>query len=187
MISFVKPRYYFLRKRKVNVTSQLHFANNLLQIIMLRQNSYRICKNAKNRMYLVFLFVFLPLHRCVLPLYTQYFSELCKKNHRHITLVGFAPLSFAILELCVKGKRLSPRLQRARMDMIRKLGVSVITKQHTDVVHTLQSSSTLETDKFYRVSYLLGLLTKKAFMNGNKRVVTPSATTPTTLPVLNGH
>ena len=36
-------------------------------------------------------FWFLPIHRCVLALYTQYFPESCEQNHRHITRVGFEP------------------------------------------------------------------------------------------------
>ena len=56
--------------------------------------------------------------------------------------------------------------------------------QNTDVVHVhvtctyhggrnIQSSSTSETDRFYRfLKTLLRLLTKKVFINGNKRVAT---------------
>ena len=53
--------------------------------------------------------------------------------------MGHAGAVDELAALCVKGKRerLAPRLQRTRTDMIRKLGVSVITMQHTDVVvHT---------------------------------------------------
>ena len=28
----------------------------------------------------------LPIHQCVLAMYTQYFPEFCEQNHRHIIL-----------------------------------------------------------------------------------------------------
>ena len=75
--------------------------------------------------------------------------------------------------LCVKGKRerLAPRLQRARTDMIRKLGASVITMQHTDVVHTYRAQARRKRIRFTEFLTLLRLLIKNAFMNRNKRLV----------------
>ena len=73
--------------------------------------------------------------------------------------------------LCVKGKRecLAPRLDaHERIRKMSEIGVSVITVQQSDV----QSSSTSETDIFTQLLALSRLLTKKAFMSGNKRVVT---------------
>ena len=34
-------------------------------------------------------------------MYTQYLPEFCKKNHRHITRVGFEHKTFAILEIVI--------------------------------------------------------------------------------------
>ena len=36
----------------------------------------------------------------MLPLITHYLPEICEQIHRHITRVGFEPMTFAILEQC---------------------------------------------------------------------------------------
>ena len=46
-------------------------------------------------------FLVLPIHRCVIALYTRFFPDFCEKNHMHITRVGFEPRPFAILEQCL--------------------------------------------------------------------------------------
>ena len=44
----------------------------------------------------------LPIHRCMLALYTPYFPEFCEnKSHGHITRVGPALTTFAFLESSV--------------------------------------------------------------------------------------
>ena len=46
-------------------------------------------------------FWFLPKHRNVLALYTQYFHKSRENSPRHSTRVGFEPKTLAILEQCL--------------------------------------------------------------------------------------
>ena len=58
----------------------------------------------------------------------------------------------------------------------RKLLETVIAMQRTDVVHVHRAQARRKRISFTEFLTLLCLLTKKAFMNGNKRVVTCSLT-----------
>ena len=81
--------------------------------------------------------------------------------------------------LCVKGKqqRVAPRYVHAheRSQKQSKIGISVITMQHMDVVHlhvyrtpVYRAQARRKRISFTEFLTLLRLLTKKAFMNGNK-------------------
>ena len=58
----------------------------------------------------------LPIHLCVLPVYTECFPKFCEQNHRHITRVGFGPTNFAILK-----QRLWLWLMMVMMMMIKRM------------------------------------------------------------------
>ena len=80
--------------------------------------------------------------------------------------------------LYVKGKpeRVAPRLYaHERIKKLLEISVSVITWQNTDVVHTELQRIQKQISLTEFVT-LLCLIAKRAFMNGNKRVVTRSFT-----------